>query len=63
MCDEEIVMLNKQKIKSHTGSTTFSRGLELYHQDKVLQFRVDEDDEDNIIIQELVKGSGRKNMM
>lgn len=53
-------MLNKQKIKSYTGSTTYSRGLELYHQDKVLQFRVDEDDEDNIIIQALVKGSGRK---
>lgn len=53
-------MLNKQKIKSYTGSMTYSRGLELYHQDQVLEFRVDEEDEDNIIIQALVKGSGRK---
>lgn len=53
-------MVNKQKIKKLAGAASYSRGLELYHQNKVLEFCVDETDENEIYIQASVKGSGRK---
>lgn len=52
-------MLNKQEIKRLAGPASYNRGLELYYQNRVLQFHVDEVGEDEIYIQASVKGSGR----
>ncbi len=56
----EAVMINKQKIKRLAGSAVYNRGMELYRQDNVMKFSASETDEDEVFIQALVKGSGRK---
>lgn len=52
-------MISKQWIKNLTNSTVYSRGLELYRQDKVVEFRAEETEEEEVHIHALVKGSGR----
>ena len=53
-------MLSKRQIKQLAGSVIYNRGLELYYQDKVMQFCADELEEEEIGIRARVKGSGRK---
>lgn len=52
-------MINKRQIKKLANSTVYSRGLDLYEQDKVMEFRVEELEEEEVRIHALVKGSGR----
>lgn len=53
-------MLDKKQIKKLTNSVTYHRGLEIFHEDKVETFEVDDRDEFEIKIRARVQGSGRK---
>ncbi|MDE6386927.1 MAG: SNF2 helicase associated domain-containing protein [Lachnospiraceae bacterium] len=52
-------MLNKQIINEITGATIYTRGFELFRQNKVLTFQSKEQDEE-IIMKAVVQGSGKK---
>ena len=52
-------MLTEKMIKLYAGDTIYSRGLQIYNQqDKILQFEVEEDDEEDWI-RGIVAGSGK----
>lgn len=52
-------MLTKQIIQEITGTTIYNRGLELFHQNKVLSFQSRTNNEE-IYVKATVQGSGRK---
>lgn len=53
-------MLKKQMIKKLTNTSAYNKGMDLYYLDKVITFAADDNDEENIIINAQVKGSGSK---
>lgn len=53
-------MLNRTRIKELTYSSTYAKGMELYQDNKVLDFTVDDEDDEVEYIDALVQGSGRK---
>lgn len=53
-------MLDKKEIKRLTNSVTYYRGQELFYDDSVESFEVDDEDKFEIKIRARVKGSGRK---
>lgn len=52
-------MINRTQIKSLSNSASYTRGLDLYRDDKVFEFSVEEDEEGYACIDAVVKGSGR----
>ena len=57
---EDMVMIDKKKIKKLTNTATYNKGLDIYYQDKVVMFETDKIVQDQITIKAMVKGSGRK---
>lgn len=53
-------MLNRTKIRDLTFSATYAKGLELYQDDGVLYYTVDDRDDKTAYIDAEVQGSGRK---
>ena len=51
--------MNRTQIKSMANSASYTKGLDLYREDKVMEFSVEEIEEDYHYISALVKGSGR----
>ena len=52
-------MITKTQLRDWAGSAAYNKGKNIYEDQKVLEFDVDEDDESEYI-KALVKGSGRK---